>query len=77
MDKEVVSMIWDQYSGRIICTFLAVFLGIVYLKFGFWKMLFFLFLVISGYFVGQYIDRKAGWKEAIDKIFLKRWADKS
>ena len=77
MEKKIFSIIWAQYSGRITCTMLAFFIGIVYLIAGFWKMLIFSSLVIAGYFIGQYIDRKESWKDTIDKVFLKRWVDKS
>lgn len=76
MDKKIMTVIWAQYSGRILCTFLAFLIGIVYLICGFWKTVVFWLLILLGYYVGRYVDRKEGLKDMIDKVFVKRWVDK-
>ncbi|HEX7058211.1 MAG TPA: DUF2273 domain-containing protein [Bacilli bacterium] len=49
--------LWEHYKGTMVGLGIGVFLGIIYLIFGFWDMLVFAFLVAVGGHIGHKIDR--------------------
>ncbi|MDO7905163.1 DUF2273 domain-containing protein [Paenibacillus sp. JX-17] len=59
--------IWDNYKGRIFGIAGGVFLGFIYLLYGFWDMLFFALVVFIGYTLGRRSDHKLAslfsWRE--------------
>ncbi|WP_010274043.1 DUF2273 domain-containing protein [Paenibacillus senegalensis] len=56
--------LWDKHPGTVIGTSAGLFLGIVYLFFGFWDMLIFAFIVFIGYYVGKKTDLLEGREQA-------------
>jgi uncharacterized membrane protein len=50
--------LWDQHRGKVVGVGTGVFLGFIYLFFGFWDMLIFTFIVTVGFYVGGKLDRK-------------------
>jgi uncharacterized membrane protein len=65
---------WDElrekHKGKSIGVAGGILLGIVYLISGFWDMLFFLLLVLIGYYIGSKADRG----EIMEDVYkLYRW----
>ncbi|MBD2847296.1 DUF2273 domain-containing protein [Paenibacillus sp. IB182496] len=62
--------IWQTHSGRIAGVACALLLGVVYLFFGFWDMLFFALLLWIGYYFGRQRDMQAPplipWQRVLD-----------
>ncbi len=50
--------IWEQYKGTSIGVLSGIFFGFIYLFFGLWDMLIFVFLVFIGYYVGKKADQR-------------------
>lgn len=48
---------WQNHRGKLIGAASGVFLGFIYLFFGFWDMLIFAFIAFIGYYVGSKLDR--------------------
>lgn len=56
--------LWENHPGTVVGTLIGLFLGIVYLFFGFWDMLIFAFIVFIGYYVGKKTDLMEGREQA-------------
>ncbi|MBP1989040.1 DUF2273 domain-containing protein [Paenibacillus eucommiae] len=50
--------LWEQHRGKCIGAAAGVFLGFIYLIWGFWDMLIFAFIVAVGVYIGGKLDRK-------------------
>ncbi len=55
--KLFLQRLWHQHPGKCACGTAGVLLGICILLFGFWNMLFIMFLGGIGFFVGMNVDR--------------------
>lgn len=62
-------------AGRIAGTAAGILLGIVYLIWGFWDMLAFALIALTGYVLGLKNDNGEKWldKNAIVRWFTDRW----
>jgi uncharacterized membrane protein len=67
--------LWEQHRGKVIGVAAGVFLGFIYLFFGFWDMLIFAFIVLVGYYVGNKLDRKESFVllEDIWRYLTQKW----
>lgn len=59
----------DRYHWRIICTVLAIILGILLISIGFFKTLLLIIVIAIGYFIGQAKDRGVDLIEYIQSLF--------
>ncbi|TBL79874.1 DUF2273 domain-containing protein [Paenibacillus thalictri] len=50
--------LWERRPGAVAGTAIGIFLGVIYLFFGFWDMLIFAFIAFLGYYFGAKTDRK-------------------
>jgi uncharacterized membrane protein len=50
--------LWEHHRGKVVGVAAGVFLGFIYLIFGFWDMLIFAFIVTVGFYIGSKLDRK-------------------
>lgn len=50
--------LWLEHKGKITGVIFGIFLGIIYLIFGFWKMLVFGGIVWVGFYFGSRVDRR-------------------
>ena len=67
--------LWERHRGKSVGIAGGIFLGIIYLISGFWDMLFFLLLILIGYYIGRKIDRGETWEEVSRLIrwLTERW----
>jgi uncharacterized membrane protein len=49
--------LWDRHRGATLGMACGIFLGFIYLFFGFWDMLIFAFISFLGYYFGARADR--------------------
>ena len=67
--KLLAEKLWQNHPGKCACTLAGVLLGICILLFGFWNMLFILFLGGVGLFVGINVDREGNtWQNIKDCV---------
>lgn len=50
--------LWEHHRGKLIGAIAGVFLGFLYLFFGFWDTLIFAFILVLGYYIGNKVDKK-------------------
>lgn len=67
---------FEKNKGKILGVGLGLFFGFIYLIAGFWKMIFFAFLVGLGFVIGYQFDHKENVREWIDEIFMDKWMRK-
>lgn len=59
-----------KLSSGTVGAFLGFLIGILWMTFGFWKMLFILLLTILGYLAGiRFFSRKDSLRHVLDRIF--------
>jgi uncharacterized membrane protein len=68
--KQLWEELWERHRGKTLGVAGGIFLGIVYLFSGFWDMLFFLLLVLVGYYIGNKADRGV-MMEDVSRVY--RW----
>ncbi|MFD2611881.1 DUF2273 domain-containing protein [Paenibacillus gansuensis] len=49
--------LWETHTGKVCGAGAGLFFGIIYLFFGFWNMLVFMFLLGIGFWIGSRADR--------------------
>lgn len=76
LDTKKICKYFEQHKGQKIGTLVGVVLGIIFLFFGFWKMMFFAIVVGAGYFIGSQLDRKENVKQLLDNILLDKFMRK-
>ncbi|WJH34290.1 DUF2273 domain-containing protein [Paenibacillus aurantius] len=67
--------LWEKHTGKCIGAACGVFLGFVYLIWGFWDMLIFAFITYIGYYVGKKLDSREplfGADELWQRL-MERW----
>ncbi|GFR36784.1 hypothetical protein PRECH8_00800 [Insulibacter thermoxylanivorax] len=62
--------LWEKHRATCLGVLCGLFLGVIYLFFGFWDMLVFGFLILVGYYIGRKID--AG-EEIVNLEELYKW----
>lgn len=50
--------LWERHTGALSGLAAGIFLGFIYLFFGFWDMLIFAFIAFIGFYVGRKLDRR-------------------
>jgi uncharacterized membrane protein len=67
--------VWKQHKGKVIGAGAGLFLGFIYLFFGFWDMLIFAFIVTVGCYIGGKLDRKEKFPslEDIWRYLTQKW----
>lgn len=63
-------------KGKLIGTSIAFLLGLIFLFFGFWKMIFVTLLLVAGFVIGHQLDRNTDMKQLLDSIQLDKWMRK-
>jgi uncharacterized membrane protein len=67
--------LWEHHKGKVIGAGAGLFLGFIYLLFGFWDMLIFAFIVTVGCYIGGKLDRKEKFPslEDIWRYLTQKW----
>lgn len=68
MNSKLLEELWQHHSGKILGVTLGFAFGILVITFGFFRTLFVVLCVISGYVVGKRIDQKEDIMEILDKL---------
>lgn len=71
MDEWLTRM--APYRGRIAGTLFGLLFGIVFLIVGFWRTLFFIFLVLMGYYFGHKIDKREDLVSIVFRILPEKF----
>ncbi|OEF98441.1 DUF2273 domain-containing protein [Desulfuribacillus alkaliarsenatis] len=71
--KEEVKDFLSTNLGKVIGLTIGVVLGIIYLFFGFFKMIVFIALAAIGYFIGTKIDRNEDIRDLIERFLPNHW----
>ena len=58
-----------RYKGRILCSLVGFFAGLLWVFFGFWRTVAFILCIVAGYYFGKKIDQRFSVREFINKIF--------
>ncbi|MDO3677048.1 DUF2273 domain-containing protein [Paenibacillus ehimensis] len=79
MWMRIWEQLWEQHRGKTIGVLAGSALGLIYLFFGFWRMLIFVLIVYTGYYIGKRLDRNEPvfpvedtWRWLMDKWRLFR-----
>lgn len=73
--KQVLSYFANS-RGRDFGMLGGIVMGIIFLFFGFWRMVFFALIVGFGYLVGKQTEQGEGIKQLFDPFFLDRFLRK-
>jgi uncharacterized membrane protein len=67
--------LWEHHRGKVVGVTAGLFLGFIYLFFGFWDMLIFAFIVTVGFYIGSKLDRKERFLhlEDIWRYLTQKW----
>ncbi len=68
MFNEIVTDIWKNYRGRLLCSVFGLFMGITFLVIGFFQTVFLLVCLSGGFFIGNKIDKKEDLIEWLDRL---------
>ena len=68
MLNEIFADLWRNYRGRLLGSFLGLFVGAMFLLLGFLQTVFLLFCIILGFFLGNKIDKKEDLLDWLDKL---------
>lgn len=68
MLEDILQDIWNNYRGRLLCSLLGLFLGVMVLWLGFLQALFLLLCIILGFFIGYKLDKKEDLLEWLDRL---------
>lgn len=68
MLSDILTDIWQNYRGRLLCSLFGLFVGIVVLLLGFFKALFLLICIGAGFFLGNKLDKKEDLLEWLDRL---------
>ncbi len=65
----------NEHKGAAIGLAIGLFLGLIYLIVGFWKMLMFGLIVLGCLWMGHRVDRQASWfnPEPVTRWLSERW----
>ncbi len=68
MLDEILSDIWNNYRGRLLCSVFGLFIGTMVLWLGFFAALFLVLCIGFGFFIGTKLDKKEDLLEWLDRL---------
>ncbi len=68
MFSDIVNDIWKNYRGRLLCSLVGLFIGVMVLWLGFFQALFLMVCVMGGFFIGHKLDKKEDLLEWLDRL---------
>jgi len=68
MLNEILSDIWNNYRGRLLCSIFGLFIGTMVLWLGFFAALFLVACIGFGFFIGNKLDKKEDLLEWLDRL---------
>lgn len=68
MNQKLLEELWYNHSGKILGCAAGFLIGILIIAFGFFKTIFLLFCIVSGYLIGKRIDEKEDIMDILDKL---------
>ncbi|OXM88169.1 DUF2273 domain-containing protein [Paenibacillus rigui] len=75
MWKQLWEWLWEHHRGKTAGVAAGIPLGLIYLFFGFWRMLIFVLIVYTGYYIGRRIDRGEPALPILEtwRLLLDKW----
>lgn len=68
MLNDIFNDIWNNYRGRLLCSVVGLFIGVMVLWLGFFKALFLMICIGGGFFIGHKLDKKEDLLEWLDRL---------
>lgn len=68
MLNEILTDIWNNYRGRLLCSLFGLFVGVMFLCLGFFKAIFLIICISAGFFLGNKLDKKEDLLEWLDRL---------
>lgn len=68
MWNEILNDLWRVYRGRLLGSVFGLFIGAMFLIFGFLQTIFLLICISAGFFIGNKIDKKEDLLEWLDRL---------
>ncbi len=68
MFNDIVNDIWKNYRGRLLCSLVGLFIGVMVLWLGFFQALFLMICITGGFFIGNKLDKKEDLLEWLDRL---------
>lgn len=68
MFNDILTDLWHNFRGRMICSLFGAFTGFMVLWLGFLQTLFLLFCIGFGFFLGNKIDKNEDLVEWLDRL---------
>lgn len=72
MWEKVITYILEHHRGKVIGVILGLVAGFLVVAYGFWKSLFIIICILTGYLVGKKIDENGGFDDWIQRVFRNR-----
>lgn len=79
MWMQIWEQLWERHRGKTVGVLAGGVVGLIYLFFGLWRMLIFVLIVYTGYYIGKKLDRNEPvfpaedtWRWLMDKWRLFR-----
>lgn len=72
MWEKVVLEILEHHRGKLLGVILGLIAGMLVVAYGFWKALFIIICITTGYFLGKNIDEKGHLGDWVDRLFKDR-----
>jgi len=72
MLEKIVEYIMNEHRGKAIGIFLGLVASILFISYGFWRTLFIVFCIMTGYLVGKKLDENANIDEWVRDLFKPR-----
>ena len=68
MLSQILNDIWYNYRGRLLCTLVGLFVGVMVLWLGFFAAMFLFCCIAAGFFIGHKLDKKEDLLEWLDRL---------
>jgi len=72
MLEKIVEYILNEHRGKTIGVFLGLVASILFISYGFWRTIFIVFCIMTGYLVGKKLDENANIDEWVKNLFKPR-----
>lgn len=72
MKQEVIDFV-QHNPGKVLGLGIGILIGILYLFFGLFKTIIFVFLVVIGYIVGARLDHDESVRDLIERFLPNHW----
>lgn len=72
MLEKIVEYILNEHRGKTIGIFLGLVASILFISYGFWRTIFIVFCIMTGYLVGKKLDENANIDEWVKNLFKPR-----